>query len=158
MPAGPRLTSGRPYRKEEDSFTFTTRNTASPRHSRCCGSPEPPWRGCAERPKMACRATRSLQAIGISTTSGAILRSLRSCASRRTNGSVGGRRSEPRGVEAIRPDASPVAMENHVVALVTTSRALSSSEALCPSDKRSEEHTSELQSRQYLVCRLLLEK
>src|SRR3712207_9368578 len=27
---------------------------------------------------------------------------------------------------------------------------------LCPS--RSEEHTSELQSRQYLVCRLLLEK
>src|SRR3712207_7840372 len=33
--------------------------------------------------------------------------------------------------------------------------------ALCPSEKtaaRSEEHTSELQSRQYLVCRLLLEK
>src|SRR3712207_9374434 len=27
-----------------------------------------------------------------------------------------------------------------------------------PSDRRSEEHTSELQSRQYLVCRLLLEK
>src|SRR3712207_8270198 len=27
----------------------------------------------------------------------------------------------------------------------------------CP-DARSEEHTSELQSRQYLVCRLLLEK
>src|SRR3712207_8144832 len=27
-----------------------------------------------------------------------------------------------------------------------------------PSSKRSEEHTSELQSRQYLVCRLLLEK
>src|SRR3712207_8936737 len=27
-----------------------------------------------------------------------------------------------------------------------------------PSDGRSEEHTSELQSRQYLVCRLLLEK
>src|SRR3712207_6914298 len=26
------------------------------------------------------------------------------------------------------------------------------------SDERSEEHTSELQSRQYLVCRLLLEK
>src|SRR3712207_6879510 len=37
--------------------------------------------------------------------------------------------------------------------------------AACPSDReqamdasRSEEHTSELQSRQYLVCRLLLEK
>src|SRR3712207_7257943 len=27
-----------------------------------------------------------------------------------------------------------------------------------PADLRSEEHTSELQSRQYLVCRLLLEK
>src|SRR3712207_7320422 len=27
-----------------------------------------------------------------------------------------------------------------------------------PADRRSEEHTSELQSRQYLVCRLLLEK
>src|SRR3712207_8726180 len=27
-----------------------------------------------------------------------------------------------------------------------------------PIDRRSEEHTSELQSRQYLVCRLLLEK
>src|SRR3712207_7955884 len=27
-----------------------------------------------------------------------------------------------------------------------------------PQDRRSEEHTSELQSRQYLVCRLLLEK
>src|SRR3712207_8869913 len=27
-----------------------------------------------------------------------------------------------------------------------------------PPDPRSEEHTSELQSRQYLVCRLLLEK
>src|SRR5947209_18501891 len=27
-----------------------------------------------------------------------------------------------------------------------------------PFDSRSEEHTSELQSRQYLVCRLLLEK
>src|SRR3712207_8750048 len=27
-----------------------------------------------------------------------------------------------------------------------------------PSTQRSEEHTSELQSRQYLVCRLLLEK
>src|SRR3712207_9113752 len=29
---------------------------------------------------------------------------------------------------------------------------------LQPLDPRSEEHTSELQSRQYLVCRLLLEK
>src|SRR3712207_8552151 len=29
---------------------------------------------------------------------------------------------------------------------------------LIPNPERSEEHTSELQSRQYLVCRLLLEK
>src|SRR6476620_8667670 len=29
---------------------------------------------------------------------------------------------------------------------------------VCPVARRSEEHTSELQSRQYLVCRLLLEK
>src|SRR3712207_7551289 len=29
---------------------------------------------------------------------------------------------------------------------------------LVPAEHRSEEHTSELQSRQYLVCRLLLEK
>src|SRR5438445_1942545 len=29
---------------------------------------------------------------------------------------------------------------------------------LCRRERRSEEHTSELQSRQYLVCRLLLEK
>src|SRR5207253_5882639 len=28
----------------------------------------------------------------------------------------------------------------------------------CPSERRSEEHTSELQSRGHLVCRLLLEK
>src|SRR3712207_7200283 len=31
-------------------------------------------------------------------------------------------------------------------------------EAVVEADVRSEEHTSELQSRQYLVCRLLLEK
>src|SRR3712207_7863146 len=31
-------------------------------------------------------------------------------------------------------------------------------ELCCVFERRSEEHTSELQSRQYLVCRLLLEK
>src|SRR3712207_8142778 len=36
-------------------------------------------------------------------------------------------------------------------------RSCSSSSSCC-SRARSEEHTSELQSRQYLVCRLLLEK
>src|SRR5947209_13719018 len=41
------------------------------------------------------------------------------------------------------------------------SRAASSADATaarCTTASRSEEHTSELQSRQYLVCRLLLEK
>src|SRR3712207_8843561 len=38
-------------------------------------------------------------------------------------------------------------------------RAIVSSAGARPADRqRSEEHTSELQSRQYLVCRLLLEK
>src|SRR3712207_7601209 len=36
--------------------------------------------------------------------------------------------------------------------------ALRSSARASPPSPRSEEHTSELQSRQYLVCRLLLEK
>src|SRR3712207_7314747 len=38
------------------------------------------------------------------------------------------------------------------------STAPSRSAAAAASARRSEEHTSELQSRQYLVCRLLLEK
>src|SRR2546425_5151727 len=36
--------------------------------------------------------------------------------------------------------------------------ALKGRNGLCPFPKRSEEHTSELQSLAYLVCRLLLEK
>src|SRR3712207_7687145 len=39
-----------------------------------------------------------------------------------------------------------------------TPRAFSSSASRTSNERRSEEHTSELQSRQYLVCRLLLEK
>src|SRR5690625_6709752 len=35
---------------------------------------------------------------------------------------------------------------------------MASAEALCETQERSEEHTSELQSRGHLVCRLLLEK
>src|SRR3712207_8949284 len=37
-------------------------------------------------------------------------------------------------------------------------RVLGPASAPAPARQRSEEHTSELQSRQYLVCRLLLEK
>src|SRR3712207_6904684 len=42
------------------------------------------------------------------------------------------------------------------VAFVTDKQATIT--GLAPDTQRSEEHTSELQSRQYLVCRLLLEK
>src|SRR3712207_8860297 len=49
------------------------------------------------------------------------------------------RLSPPLNIQRKRPEASPLATTNL-------------------SKTRSEEHTSELQSRQYLVCRLLLEK
>src|SRR5258707_5656145 len=63
-------------------------------------------------------------------------------------------------------DALPISFE---VAAARAEAALASAEAklaqakrnsarLKPLYERSEEHTSELQSRQYLVCRLLLEK
>src|SRR3712207_7719609 len=52
-----------------------------------------------------------------------------------------------------RPNASPL----HFSGLPKTSQTLSKL-LWQQSDRRSEEHTSELQSRQYLVCRLLLEK
>src|SRR3712207_7194912 len=39
-----------------------------------------------------------------------------------------------------------------------SSSSTSSTPSAAPAAARSEEHTSELQSRQYLVCRLLLEK
>src|SRR5229473_6766935 len=40
----------------------------------------------------------------------------------------------------------------------TTSAGVRTSRSRCCSERRSEEHTSELQSLAYLVCRLLLEK
>src|SRR3712207_8861015 len=47
----------------------------------------------------------------------------------------------------------------HVAAPVAgRDRAVRGERGAGPGDERSEEHTSELQSRQYLVCRLLLEK
>src|SRR3712207_7864270 len=46
----------------------------------------------------------------------------------------------------------------NAVALAAGSVDLALDQFLVPFDHRSEEHTSELQSRQYLVCRLLLEK
>src|SRR5690625_5365221 len=44
------------------------------------------------------------------------------------------------------------------IALIDKSRISSAAFNLCAAPRRSEEHTSELQSRGHLVCRLLLEK
>src|SRR3712207_6947373 len=58
-------------------------------------------------------------------------------------------------------DALPISLLSVAGASPSSSRATA---ATCPHQaarsfgSRSEEHTSELQSRQYLVCRLLLEK
>src|SRR3712207_7083277 len=52
-----------------------------------------------------------------------------------------------------KPNYLPKASPLHTVTL-----GIRSSMYECWEDTRSEEHTSELQSRQYLVCRLLLEK
>src|SRR3712207_8882704 len=51
---------------------------------------------------------------------------------------------------------APVTVAVHLVLLVAAGLMLPLS--IAPGWGRSEEHTSELQSRQYLVCRLLLEK
>src|SRR5438445_2556806 len=51
----------------------------------------------------------------------------------------------------------PASLEIHCFKTAMMS-PLSEARPTRQSDKRSEEHTSELQSRQYLVCRLLLEK
>src|SRR3712207_8993337 len=47
---------------------------------------------------------------------------------------------------------------NNRVVLATRPSRRRTTGTQCASRPRSEEHTSELQSRQYLVCRLLLEK
>src|SRR5258707_1795986 len=53
----------------------------------------------------------------------------------------------------------------HLLTIINASKALAAALSFStdvivpvPEEHRSEEHTSELQSRQYLVCRLLLEK
>src|SRR3712207_9594717 len=51
-------------------------------------------------------------------------------------------------------DFGPAVTTDDVEALVTSTETQNKGKLL----NRSEEHTSELQSRQYLVCRLLLEK
>src|SRR3712207_7652363 len=62
----------------------------------------------------------------------------------------------------IAPLGEPVAQGDAVTAnyagLLPDGRLFDTSMEAVGTDPRSEEHTSELQSRQYLVCRLLLEK
>src|SRR3712207_7952601 len=73
---------------------------------------------------------------------GEALRALRARQGRRQGHGVVGERRDARRVGA---EAAPIAFGEGVEAASVRSR-----------EPRSEEHTSELQSRQYLVCRLLL--
>src|SRR3712207_6900700 len=59
-----------------------------------------------------------------------------------------------RSTPALLPTRSRTSREDLRVMIAVSSTAGGSGRHCC----RSEEHTSELQSRQYLVCRLLLEK
>src|SRR3712207_7393565 len=61
-------------------------------------------------------------------------------------------RRVPRG-RPVRPTPSTLRAERWAASTALSCRSPSTSRST-----RSEEHTSELQSRQYLVCRLLLEK
>src|SRR3712207_7780160 len=61
-------------------------------------------------------------------------------------------------VEAVGPFAAAFAMALNTTFQALVSRSVISSGGAKALFERSEEHTSELQSRQYLVCRLLLEK
>src|SRR3712207_7406797 len=63
-------------------------------------------------------------------------------------------RSAPRAAARRRAATPPVRGDRRSY----WSRRLARSACAAPAGSRSEEHTSELQSRQYLVCRLLLEK
>src|SRR3712207_7874527 len=49
-------------------------------------------------------------------------------------------------------------LETHLEGLTADAPIIAVELSAIPTRQRSEEHTSELQSRQYLVCRLLLEK
>src|SRR3712207_6888774 len=55
-------------------------------------------------------------------------------------------------------DLGPISIQPSEFAKIFLVLTLSSYMAKRSNERRSEEHTSELQSRQYLVCRLLLEK
>src|SRR3712207_7040380 len=58
----------------------------------------------------------------------------------------------------VAPASAGTAYHPRPASRTTGTRLASTSRIMPPPTARSEEHTSELQSRQYLVCRLLLEK
>src|SRR3712207_8497227 len=60
-----------------------------------------------------------------------------------------------RADDAVRPDHRTAAADAHPGDLHAAAHVAEQRDEVGP--ERSEEHTSELQSRQYLVCRLLLE-
>src|SRR3712207_9131455 len=65
----------------------------------------------------------------------------------------------PGGREPDVRDAAPLGVTDLLAELLGRGRDLGGDAPRAqPGGNRSEEHTSELQSRQYLVCRLLLEK
>src|SRR3712207_8005893 len=66
------------------------------------------------------------------------------------------RRTEPTNRQRRTQVTTPPPVAGRVVRTAAVAVALPDAEA--GTGTRSEEHTSELQSRQYLVCRLLLEK
>src|SRR3712207_7596524 len=66
--------------------------------------------------------------------------------------------AEPVGTRSAGAPVGAAAQDDRVRALPSGQRLPARSAELARPATRSEEHTSELQSRQYLVCRLLLEK
>src|SRR3712207_8295429 len=69
----------------------------------------------------------------------------------------GKERSPPVRTRATWPAMTPSYEEAYLPHCMVLTATSSAARAVLPA-ARSEEHTSELQSRQYLVCRLLLEK
>src|SRR3712207_7869580 len=67
-------------------------------------------------------------------------------------------RFEPTHRDLARVNGAVATRRRNLRHLITSLNVLSKELASRDDDLRSEEHTSELQSRQYLVCRLLLEK
>src|SRR3712207_8790624 len=65
---------------------------------------------------------------------------------------------DERASAVVAVDLAPVEAHECVRRLVVAEARLELDRDVEPLGLRSEEHTSELQSRQYLVCRLLLEK